>query len=227
MKLMSGLIVWVFLFSFSAAGQTTIGFMGNSLIISKGDSTTVMDPITGQPSAGYVAGIPMSLNGEKIYDNRQLSVHPEYENPRGNKMKLASYIFLTVKKKLELLDDGSYLLEIDNPVIDKHGRLVFYQFEGIKQIMLQADTSKYATTRLNDCSTWQLMNSIVDDKNIQLNVKNDINASVAALLNQYPTVKSGQYNGAAVNTTGYLFSGGSIIVVKHHAARLEDDYFSL
>jgi hypothetical protein len=212
------LLICLFFSSLVAQGQTPVRFKNNNFIISKGDSASVFDPITGAETSEYVPGKPISMNGEQILDNRTLPVHPEYTDSAGNKMKLSSFVFKVLERKLEALDDGDYTLDINNVVVDKAGRLVYYRFHGIKQIVRRPVSSTHEGNK-----KFILLNSELNDSKIPPPIRKSINSAARDLLAGFPVVESGQKDGRHVNTTGYFNN----MTVKDHRVKLNDDYFAL
>ena len=221
------LLSFLFLIISNSWGQDTLYSKGNSIVVSKPESVSISDPVTGDIINKIVPGRFTFLNGEKIYSRHELDSPPIIEDSHGNNIKLSEYIFQTVKDKLELLEDGMYILDIANPVIDKHGRLVYYEMKGIKQIIVPAVTSEKNAQQFNDRKRMVYTSFLTDDRNMPFKIRNDINNSVNRTLTQFPMLKSGRKGNSPVNTTGYLFSIENHILVEKNVAKIMDDFFSL
>lgn len=202
-------------------GQDTILFNGNYLVTSMPESVSVADPVTGNIIRKTTPVKCVFLNGEKIYSRMELDAPPTISNKQGNGSKLSEYIFQSAKSKLQLLPDGMYVLDIANPVIDKHGHLVYYKMNGIKQIMIPRTPSKASKKKL------VYTEFITGDWSIPPKTKNEINEVVNSTLLHFPIITPAQLHNNPVNATGYLFSLEHYILVENHIAKNVDDYFSL
>ena len=75
---------------------------------------------------------------------------PAFRSGKTGEQKLSSYLFEHLKTALDTLDDGKYILEVTNAVIDKKGRLVYYEFGGIKKLVTKTVfTTRAAVKPLN------------------------------------------------------------------------------
>ncbi|XZF13615.1 M56 family metallopeptidase [Chitinophagaceae bacterium MMS25-I14] len=94
------------------------------------DTVIMIDPATGaQHSSVLVTGEqPLKLNGSRIYADPETA--PVYEG--GANWETA--LFNTLHPDLDKLGDGKYELSIYSMIIDKTGKLIYYESNGLEQI---------------------------------------------------------------------------------------------
>lgn len=99
------------------------------------DTVYVEDPATGEIQLMITKreGTPKSMNGEKIYNPREL-------NASGtNKLSfsagaLKTYILTQMENQLRKLPDGDYRLRIADIVLSKDGKVVLFTYEGMQKV---------------------------------------------------------------------------------------------
>lgn len=199
-----------------AFAQDNILHNGLTITITRDSKATVTDPVTHKQREIPVTGSPISVDGRKLYATQELSSAPTIKDITGKDIKLSDYIFQALKSKMENLDDGYYVPELKNLVIDSNGKLIYWQFSGLKAIQITHGSSKYNYSELP-----------LDSTRIPVKSRHSINLKTTALLQHFPTVTPGIVNNRAVDVTGELFSKGNFIKVKDHVATLHEDYWSL
>ncbi len=101
------------------------------------DTTIVIDPLTGkeQREIHNWANPPMKVNARTIYDYRDA----EKPKIKAKDKSLADYMVRNLKPEFEKLADGEYNLIISEVVIDKNGKVVYYENNGIQKIGADVD----------------------------------------------------------------------------------------
>jgi len=151
-------------------------------------SGIIMDEKASGPINIEVFSAPLRLNGDTIWSEGDVAVSPVWQ---GKDKDLTSYIINGVQEQLSLLNDGEYDISISYPVIDKKGRIAYYENKGI--------TARQKTT-------------IIDAA-----VKQKINERVAYLLDNAPAYKPAVNQGAIVNYyDAWALNMGTHIIVKDH-----------
>ena len=186
------------------------------------DSSYAMDPVTGSAVAEDLAEEIYSYDGHKIFETRVLSVSPGYVSGKASRKKLVEVIFNAVKPGLQKLDDGKYILDIRQPVVDTKGRLVNYVYRGIKQIT----STPESTTSANGIKMTRVKQT-TNDLLASSSAKKEINQQTAKTLAHFPKLAPGRIRDKLVYATGSLFSTSTYIVVKSHSAELVADFFAL
>lgn len=104
-----------------------IAFNGNRFEFNepKKDSILVEDPQTGKIETLLISvnPVPIKMNNEEIYYNNKLSAEARPNTQEGS---ISVFIFQSLKKELEKLPNGQYFVQLNNLVIDKKGKLVYY-----------------------------------------------------------------------------------------------------
>ena len=118
---------------YTCQAQRQFIYRGNQFIMSKSDTMLTTDPVTGISEKMTIAPRPVMMNGEQIYTTDALKTFP-FLKSAGDK-KISVYLFDKLKRQLSALDDGNYIVSIDNVVLDKKGRLVYYELKGIKKLV--------------------------------------------------------------------------------------------
>lgn len=202
--------------TFRASAQTTFVHNGQIITFSKEQRATVIDPVTHNAKQVTAPPTPILLDGKKIYTTQDISSAPTLKNSAGKDIKLCMFIFQSLKSSLEKLDDGYYVPDINNAIIDSNGKLVYWQFSGIKQFHITRGTAKYNYSDLP-----------LTDSSIPPQLQSQLEHETTALLEHLPQTIPGKVGKLAVNVTGYLFSKGNYIEVRNHQAILHEDYWSL
>ena len=210
------LLVVTFLSALVSHGQTTIAHNGHTITIAKDSKANVTDPVTREHKEILVKGSPVSIDGRKLYSTQELSSPPKVKDSTAKDIKLSEYIFLALKSTMEGLADGRYVPNIERVVIDNTGKLIYWQFTGVKEMKITGGPSKYNYSDLP-----------LDDASIPPKMQQQLKGEILQILQHFPKATPGTANNKAVNVTGYLFSKGNYIEVKNHKATLHQDYWSL
>ncbi len=139
---------------------------------------------------------PEQLNGEPIYDGERKDVISSSLVSKEN--GLAARIMKEIQKEVEQLEDGEYFILISDVVVDKGGRVAYYENKGI------------------------LKNGVGDG----FELKNKIDEKISSMLQQSTTYTPANLNGSAVacyyrslfpDTYGY--GGYTEIEVRNHTVK--------
>jgi hypothetical protein len=71
---------------------------------------------------------PIKMNGQKIYKDN--NVQPVYKGPGGD---LSKYAYEKLAEDLKQLEDGMYGVTVFNLIVDENGKVVYYDFPGIRR----------------------------------------------------------------------------------------------
>lgn len=199
-----------------ARGQTTSIHNGYTITFSKETRATVVDPITHEPKQTKSPGQPTQLDREPIYTTPVLSSAPTMRYNKGVNIKLCVFIFRSLKSTLETLQDGYYVPDITNAIVDSSGKLIYWQFTAIKEFRFTHGASKYNYSDLP-----------LENCGIPTDTQQKLKEETLAILQHFPQASPGTIKNRSVHVTGYFFSKGNYIEVKHHKATLHEDYWSL
>ncbi len=104
------------------------------------DTTIVVDPETGEESIRITEVepglVPIKLNGDKIYNSRDIEKiaqegkHYTYK-PHLQIDELNMYLLENLKPELHRLKDGDYYLSISPIILDKNGKIAYYNCDGV------------------------------------------------------------------------------------------------
>jgi|GEM_PF-1695125 len=183
---------------------------------------------------------PLTLNGEKIYSFMSPNVKPA--QPVG--FNLPDYVFNSIKPDLEKLPDGEYILQLMNLVLDKKGKLAYFDFDTLKILSGNVKTFSYTTDNLPDEDQHTLtVQDLIDnmglrdtqprtaqsdslDKvlmDIPRKTKLAIYLSLYKALKRLPNFTPAEKTGQKINYVlrpGYDFAIRSSFVIKNHKAAL-------
>ena len=220
-ELMPRLVV-LLLFLFSAlfcSAQQEITFNGNTFGMSAAKTIMVKDPVTGNAEQQSIPARPIAMNGKPIYTTDTLTRFPVF-NEKGapGTEKLSGYLFTILKAELGRLDEGNYILSVTNAVIDEKGRLVYYEFGGLKRLQEKTVFSSASGGRKNDAAIYDHVENIPTDIGIDSTLKQPINSAAQKALDNLPKMKPAQVDGKNVRCTGPVFSTWNFIIVKDHKA---------
>lgn len=158
------------------------------------DTFEVVDPVSGEHKIILTTRdpYPILFNNEKIYDAEELA---NYKSPNGystfksatNPTLLQEYLLTNLDREISKLKDGEYVLNIYHVVVNKEGRIVFFRFRGVEEMITQRDGFKAG----------QLIDENLNDR---------FSKKVAMLLSNAPAHRPAWYNGKPVNSL--VESGG-------------------
>jgi hypothetical protein len=110
----------------------TVTYRGNKFEIGRpeNDTTDVVDPVTGQEMRHIKVHdpSPQQMNGTQIYQAwavSSLAEMPALHDP------LEIYVLKRLAPEFEQLPDGDYFIDTRNIVVDRQGKIVFYEYQGI------------------------------------------------------------------------------------------------
>ncbi len=157
------------------------------------DTFEVVDPVSGEHKIILTkrGPYPILFNNEKIYDIEELN---KPKSPSGYTFKAATnpallqeYLLTNLDREISKLKDGEYVLNIYHVIVDKEGRIVFFRFRGVEEMITQRDGFK-------------AVNPIDENLNERFAKK------VAMLLSNAPAHRPAWYNGKPANSL--VESGG-------------------
>jgi len=189
-------------FSFDKVRKGNIIYVNGNKIEMKGflpDTIPVFDPVTGESTVKVVTrdSLPFRLNEEPIYSDDNKSLFMPVIN--GNENSMEEFIFNSLLPALNKLPDGDYRLAITNMVVDKNGKLVYYELGDFG-------------------ANWGMKDKI----SIPDNIKAEINQRVRNALENDVSFKPATLKGKKVNAVTSVWLGGKHkIVVVNHKATLE------
>jgi len=99
---------------------------------SKTDTIMMMDPVSGDTMTQVVATVPtpVEMNGQKIYTSSEAS-------PAGyiaGSNTLEEVVNKTAAAEMTSLPDGDYWIDMNNVVVNENGKVVFYEFRGLRRM---------------------------------------------------------------------------------------------
>lgn len=134
-----------------------ITYKGNVIQLgpdSKKDTVYYKNPKTGNREMKITAAdsIPVLINGEKILTDLEISAAPS-----GEESILGMLVKLINKNQpaFDQLANGNYLININQVIIGRNGRVQFYKFDGIKSAEKGTSISKNKNV--------QVVNKLIDD----------------------------------------------------------------
>lgn len=113
----------------------TITYKGNVFEMSEEqrDTVIVIDPTNGEEimKVRMKPPRPLSMNGKSIYSNYSTGVDISTIGIlTGTSLK--QYLFSKLKQEFRQLNDGEYHLDIDNIIINERGKIVYYDYGGLR-----------------------------------------------------------------------------------------------
>ncbi len=196
-----------------------VSINGNALEMSAkaNDTIYVQDPVTGNKLTRVTKPKPLNLNGEKIYTASELTSAPKYTGDEGHYHTL---IFNKLQKELNKLNDGIYYFSIDNMVINKEGKLVYFTFGGLHKAA--TFNNKAASANVGFSNYAFVDNDIINDTEGEeknpVELTDLINKRVKPLLDNFPKLQPAQLNGEPVNYACKMFNADNTIQVRNHVA---------
>jgi len=126
---------------FSRQGNI-VKYRGNTIELSQQlppDTVIVLDPSTGKQRmlVTTLNPRPIKLNGGKIYTSDDLDVKNTLGEPATHKSSFSydgikEYLLSNLSSELSKLEDGSYMLSVNNVVINEDGAIVYYEYGGLR-----------------------------------------------------------------------------------------------
>jgi len=179
-------------FEFSGpAGKQTVEMVDGKGVKTNGSFT---DKETGktEPVTFTVFACPVKMNGEVIHSSGDVTKEPVFQ---GKEKSFSEYIFNSVRTELAKLEDGEYFIHVAYPVVDREGRLVYYENEGV---------------------------TASGNRTIDGALKQMIDNKVVEALDNAPKFKPATLKGKAVNWYDvWAVQLGYRIMIKNHTATLQ------
>jgi beta-lactamase regulating signal transducer with metallopeptidase domain len=155
-----------------------VHFNGNTVELTQElrDTIPIEDPVTGEVTTKVIIldPNPVKLNGQRVYRAPEVQYEAAYN---GKENALDEYLMNGIQGQLNGLPDGSYRFTAANIVIDKNGKLVYYEIVG----PTRRDLKTFADLP-------------VDDK-----LKKKLQNTLSELLTNAPRFKPAKQNGQAVD----------------------------
>lgn len=108
-----------------------VTYRGNNfeMYIFPNDTIEVEESVTKERTIAITTRnpVPIKLNGRTIYTTEGVNTPPELTD-----RSLRKFILDDIASYLEKLDDGKYSLFISNVVMDESGRIVYFDYEGVR-----------------------------------------------------------------------------------------------
>ena len=118
----------------SSAQSNIINFKGNYFFMGSrpNDTVTEIMPNTGDEVMKIINydpdPVPLKMNDSRIYTWHVLATKPETD---VHNIPFELYVLKEISNELGKLPDGDYFLDLDHVVINKKGKVVYYQYPGI------------------------------------------------------------------------------------------------
>jgi len=172
-------------------------YRGNTFEFSEAspkDTVMILDPVTGKERmvVTELSPKPIKMNGEKIYSHNDLEgTRPSMGKPVNQEAgftagNIKEYLVSNLSKELAKLSDGDYNFKIENIVIDKNGKVVYFEYGGIN----------LGNMMIHDGSTNNIKQ--VSFSNISPDLQKEIAKKIYELLNDAPAHEPGFINGKEV-----------------------------
>lgn len=205
-------LVCLFLFtenSFSAKFSrqgNIVKYRGNTIELSPqlpSDTVTILDPSTGKERMVVTTlnPHPIKLNGKKIYNSDDLYGQNKMGSPVTNTSSftadgLREYLLSHLSDDLSKLEDGYYMLSVDNVVVNENGSIVYYEYGDLRGVSNSYPPKPHAEVNKTTSET--------------------IGKRVDELLNEAPKHEPAYYNGNAVPSlvNGVVFRNA--FQIKNH-----------
>jgi hypothetical protein len=202
-----------------AMAQNIINIHGNEIEMSAAynDSTIVQDPSSGRNMLMIKKPIPIKLNKEPIYWANTLNTPAVF---KGTDAHYHTYLFKQLQNELNKLADGIYFFSIQQFVINKQGKPVYYVFNGLHKASTFNNTPAQNNTGFNNNETSN-KEMIIDSEGELANPQtliDKLNRKMKTLLDAAPAMQPALLNGHTVNYQCILFDANNVIQVKNHIA---------
>jgi len=180
--------------------QYIINIHGNEIEMSAAynDSAMVKDPSSGRHLLMIKKPKPIKLNKEPIYSAADVSTPAMW---RSNDSHFHTYLFNQLQSDLNKLSDGIYFFTIQQLLINKQGKLVYFVFNGLHKASTFNNKPAENNTGFNNNGTGD-KEFIIDADGELTNPQSlidKINRKMKALLDAAPAMQPALLNGHAVN----------------------------
>lgn len=198
---------------------STINYNGNTLEMSSATNDTlyVADPVSQRKVMRVTKPAPLKLNSEKIYNASEVTSGPRYTGDEGH---YHTFIFNKLQKELNKLNDGIYFFSINDVIINKDGKLVYYFFDGLHKAA--TFNNKAAASNVGFSNYAFVDNDIITDPDGEeknpAELVSLISQRAKNLLDNAPQMQPAMLNGNAVNYRCKMFNADNTIQVKNHVA---------
>lgn len=125
-----------------------------------GDTVMVEDPVSGDMILKITRpdSLPVKMNGKSIYKEEELT-KDEAKAAIHNRAAVIKYVYAKITPDLEKLDDGTYMIFINQVIIDTKGKIVYNSEPQVRDTSDFKKTfpglGKKITTALNDAHNFK------------------------------------------------------------------------
>lgn len=180
-----------------------VTYRGNKIEYSEaGPNDTIMveDPITGELTMRItqLSPVPIKLNGNKIYSSNELMTRNTVEGITDESSvtspELKKHILKGLDNEINGLEDGNYILELNNIIVNDKGEVVFFEFSGLYNVT-------YPST------------GMPVKKRVKEQIEKKAAKKIGVLLSKYPKGRPATYKDKEVPSivNGYDFRNNFII----------------
>jgi hypothetical protein len=178
-------------------------YKGNKFDLSKTVKDTILltDPITAKQTVHVATKEPqpIKMNGEKIYDGGETDAKPLFA---AGKEKLQEYIINSLKGVAASLPDGDYSLYLKNIIVDKSGKVVYFEDKGM--ISWKADSKAFLGMKQTVLAG------------------NDILAAIDRMMDEMPGFTPASNDNVPVNSMLSMLIPKKKLVVSNHIMSIAD-----
>lgn len=165
---MKSIIVFLAFFLASTSNEAQVQFGKNDYkkkLHFNGNVITFSKPMSPNIAGLHVHAIPIpkELNGENIYSTT-FSTKIKPAKYIGNSA-FEKYVFSAIKNSLTKLPDGNFAIFFSNFVVDKNGKLAYFDFSKIDRISknIQVSSQVISTPKQNEESLIDLLEKLVKE----------------------------------------------------------------
>ncbi len=185
------------------------------------DTVIVTDPVTGSELTKVIRRDPTisKMNGIPVYGTYLHPEEIEQAEPYASDGSVENRILKGISTEVSSLPDGKYIIDLSMLIADKTGKVVYYQYNGIRRVQEFVASSK----TLSDGNSFERIEKSNAEVNNQDAAKKAIARKIDQVINTLPKLKPAKLKGKNVAAAVYTFTGGFHyeLSVKDHKATIK------